>query len=143
MMKTQNTCSLDSTCYQPAEGYADTTWGPLPACRDCAEKRGLEVKPSTMDHLTRFVIESFLIGKTFCGADRRRNAMVLRLAKLDGTYCEVAQIIMRYHRRRLDETTMLQRDWQTKVSRRPSRGRHHDSWSIREKYVTCSQMRGW
>jgi hypothetical protein len=35
------------------------------------------------------------------------------------------------------EVTLRQRDWQTKVSRRPQRGRHHDSWSIRERYVTC------
>lgn len=32
---------------------------------------------------------------------------------------------------------LVQRDWQTKVSRRPQRGRHHDSWTIREKYVRC------
>ena len=33
------------------------------------------------------------------------------------------------------EVTICQRKWQSKVSRRPSRGRHHDSWEIREKYV--------
>lgn len=33
------------------------------------------------------------------------------------------------------EQTLLQRHWQTHTSRRPSRGRNHDSWSIREKYV--------
>ena len=32
----------------------------------------------------------------------------------------------------------LQIDWRTKVSRRPQRGRHHDSWSIREKYARCA-----
>ena len=33
---------------------------------------------------------------------------------------------------------LTQRDWQSKVSRRPQRGRHHDSWAIREKYVRCA-----
>ena len=31
--------------------------------------------------------------------------------------------------------TTTQADWRTKVSRRPQRGRHHDSWQIREKYT--------
>jgi len=32
-----------------------------------------------------------------------------------------------------------QQKWATNVSRRPQRGRHHDSWSIREKYVRYSE----
>lgn len=31
---------------------------------------------------------------------------------------------------------LKQRKWQTSVSRRPQRGNHHDSWLIREQYVT-------
>jgi hypothetical protein len=31
--------------------------------------------------------------------------------------------------------TDVQRTWQTRVSRRPMRGNHHDSWAIRESYV--------
>ena len=31
-----------------------------------------------------------------------------------------------------------QRKWADKVSRRPQRGNHHDSWAIREKYVRCA-----
>jgi hypothetical protein len=31
--------------------------------------------------------------------------------------------------------TVTQRKWQASVSRRPARGRHHDSWAIREGYV--------
>lgn len=33
--------------------------------------------------------------------------------------------------------TIKQREWQTKVSKRPQRGRHHDSHPIRERYVRC------
>ena len=38
----------------------------------------------------------------------------------------------------LRSVTLSQRHWQTNVSRRPQKGRHHDSWAIREKYVRCS-----
>lgn len=37
----------------------------------------------------------------------------------------------------LKRDTLWQREWGTKVSRRPARGRHHDSWSIRERYIRC------
>jgi hypothetical protein len=31
-----------------------------------------------------------------------------------------------------------QRTWGTKISRRPQRGRNHDSWKTREMYVRCA-----
>jgi len=37
----------------------------------------------------------------------------------------------------LKRDTEWQRYWGSKVSRRPARGNHHDSWSIRERYVRC------
>ncbi len=37
----------------------------------------------------------------------------------------------------LRRDTLWQREWGTKVSRRPARGNHHDSWSIRERYMRC------
>lgn len=33
--------------------------------------------------------------------------------------------------------TLTQSEWRTKTSRRPQRGKHHDSWSIREGYARC------
>jgi|DEB0MinimDraft_10_1074344.scaffolds.fasta_scaffold235381_2 hypothetical protein len=42
----------------------------------------------------------------------------------------------RAEKQRMD--TLWQVNWRTKVSRRPQRGRHHDSWSIREKYARCA-----
>ena len=42
----------------------------------------------------------------------------------------------RADKQRMD--TLMQTNWRTKVSRRPQRGRHHDSWSIREKYARCA-----
>lgn len=50
----------------------------------------------------------------------------------------VMRLIMDRRRWWLEERTRSQRRWQSKVSRRPQRGRHHDSWAIREKYVRCT-----
>jgi hypothetical protein len=35
----------------------------------------------------------------------------------------------------LRRSIVMQRHWQARVSRRPQRGRHHDSWDGRERYV--------
>lgn len=50
--------------------------------------------------------------------------------------------IVRKNRWWLDHDTVQQRKWQTNVSRRPARGRHHDSWAIREKYVRWNPTKG-
>ena len=39
-------------------------------------------------------------------------------------------------------TIETQRKWQASVSRRPARGKHHDSWEIRERYVRCNATKG-
>lgn len=87
---------------------------------------------------SRYVIEMFFIGATNHPVDNKRNALALRIAKAEGCYDEVLSEIRRRRAVRLQETIRSQRHWQTNVSRRPQRGRHHDSWSIREKYVRCS-----
>lgn len=103
---------------------------------DDDESRHPHTPPASYDEITKFAIEQhFLSSATMVPVDRKRAALCLRLGKQEGYYDEVAAFIMRLHRHRLDSMTMLQRDWQTKVSRRPQRGRHHDSWSIRERYV--------
>jgi|11BtaG_2_1085332.scaffolds.fasta_scaffold07401_5 hypothetical protein len=38
----------------------------------------------------------------------------------------------------LKRDTLWQRKWGTRVSSRPGRGNHHDSWATREAYVRCS-----
>lgn len=38
----------------------------------------------------------------------------------------------------LRRDTEWQREWGMKVSRRPHRGNHYDSWAARETYVRCS-----
>ena len=37
----------------------------------------------------------------------------------------------------LKRDTEWQREWGASVSKRPGRGNHHDSWTIREGYVRC------
>jgi hypothetical protein len=64
--------------------------------------------------------------------------MALREAKRLGIYPQAARLAMAQRQSRLAYVTRLQRDWQSKVSHRPQRGRHHDSWKIREKYVRAA-----
>ncbi len=70
--------------------------------------------------------------------DYTRNALAIRAAREVGLESVVTEIILAKRRESLIWFTRTQRDWQTKVSRRPARGRHHDSWSIRERYVRCT-----
>lgn len=52
----------------------------------------------------------------------------------------VLGLILARRRYFLTEATLRQRRWQASVSRRPQRGRHHDSWAMREKYVRCGPL---
>lgn len=97
-----------------------------------------------MDEATKLLIKKHaylnMIGKTSGWVDNARNVVILRGARAtsEDEYLMVLRMILdgrAEHRRWL---TLVQRDWQTKVSRRPQRGNHHDSWSIREKYVRCA-----
>jgi len=67
----------------------------------------------------------------------KKTALALRLAKSEGvaTYVMAVHYALERRRERLTHDTLVQRKWQTNVSRRPQRGNHHDSWAIREKYV--------
>lgn len=78
-----------------------------------------------------------MIRATHGPADNLANAYAIRLARVNGDEALVMAMI-RYRRAGwLTTQTLWQRQWQTKVSRRPQRGRHHDSWAIRESYVAC------
>lgn len=68
----------------------------------------------------------------------KMTAIALRAAKAEGheTYMLALGYALERRRQRLTYDTVTQRQWQTRVSRRPQRGNHHDSWSNREKYMT-------
>ena len=88
-----------------------------------------------MSPLDLFVFSEFITGGTNAPVDNRRNALALKLARQLGCYDEVVAIIKQRRARWLTWHTLRQRQWATNVSRRPQRGRHHDSWAIRESYV--------
>jgi hypothetical protein len=62
----------------------------------------------------------------------------ITLADRMGMRSEAMAMLVQRGKARLAWHTDTQREWQASVSRRPARGRHHDSWSIREKYVRCN-----
>lgn len=82
----------------------------------------------------------YILGVTSTGMDGARTAIALRSAKAQSpeTYREVQRMAMRKRAEFLTTRTMWQRKWMASVSRRPARGRHHDSWAIRERYARCS-----
>lgn len=76
-------------------------------------------------------------GVTSSPSDLLSAAVALRVARAEGVYAEALAIIKA---RRADYRTWLyrtQRRWQ-RETRRPSRARHHDSVSIRERYVRAA-----
>lgn len=86
-----------------------------------------------------YAIEQFFVGRTTHLTDNKRNVLVMRLAKeMNPATCAVVmEVILRARREHLTWLTMTQREWQ-RQTRRQGRARHHDSVSIREKYVRCA-----
>jgi hypothetical protein len=66
---------------------------------------------------------------------KAKMAAALRDAKARGYEDLALQALLSRRRQRLNTATVLQRKWQSKISRRPGRQRHHDSAEIRERYV--------
>ena len=69
--------------------------------------------------------------------DRIMQVILIRSAQTPEDRQLVMRAILDARARWLDWVTTTQRKWQASISRRPARGRHHDSWDIREKYVRC------
>lgn len=65
-----------------------------------------------------------------------KTGMALRDARARGYEDMVRAIWFAARASRLESLTLTQRKWQ-RDTRRPSRARHHDSVTIREKYVRC------
>ena len=90
--------------------------------------------PTHIVSLAPYVFEAGIKG-TGNPVDLAMTGMTLRWAKAHGCYEEAVQYALDRRARRRRWLTLTQRDWQSKVSRRPARGGHHDSWEIRERYV--------
>jgi hypothetical protein len=71
--------------------------------------------------------------------DSKYLALVLKTAKgiSPDAYEYTLGIALAKRRSILARDTEWQRKWGTTVSKRPSRGNHHDSWATRERYVRC------
>lgn len=88
-----------------------------------------------LSHRDWFLFTEFLTGASTHPTDNRRNALAIRMGRDIGCEEDVVAIIKAKRRERLTRLTVWQRKWGARTSRRPQRGRHHDSWAIREAYV--------
>ncbi len=85
-----------------------------------------------MDTATRHAVDLMLgYSLTWSPIDRSKIVVILR------AHPEAMPMVLEKRRLWKQWVTVTQRDWQTKVSRRPSKARHHDSIELREKYVRC------
>lgn len=88
--------------------------------------------------VTAFALDSFVFGATSSPTDRARASIGLAWARQHDCLDDARRLLMRKRAEYLTWLTRTQRHWQASVSRRPARGRHHDSWKIRESYVRCT-----
>lgn len=99
----------------------------------------LDPKKHTEDECVAFVVYREMVSGDHRGiVERKKTAMAIRDAKTCGMEELVFWLAKRAHEGWLDYQTVTQRQWQ-RNTRRPSRARHHDSISIREKYVRCAR----
>ena len=94
-----------------------------------------------MDTTTRFAVRQLV--ESPAGASKGNVVAIKQLAlaltairAIGPDAYEYALAIVRAIRKDgLTTATTRQREWGTRVSKRPGRGNHHDSWAIREGYV--------
>ncbi len=116
----------------------------LQIMKDMAERERAARPPITetfgMDPLL-FHTLALMVGGTDDVRDRKRASIVLGWASTQNarTYDDVLSYVLRERKAWKAYLARTQRQWQSKVSRRPQRGRNHDSWSTREEYVRCSR----
>lgn len=96
-----------------------------------------------MDTTTMFAIrqlvESPARGSKGNVVASKQLALALRAVRAMGqdAYEYALAIVLANRQGALATATAWQREWGSRVSKRPGRGNHHDSWAIREKYIRC------
>jgi hypothetical protein len=90
-----------------------------------------EARQLRADRAAAFLL---IVAGTRYPADLARQVIALRGAT-DAERPIVLRMILDARADWLAWLTRTQRHWQAAVSRRPSRGRHHDSWTLRESYM--------
>lgn len=73
--------------------------------------------------------------RTTAYRDRVQQAILLRSARNPYEKARIRRMILDARASWMEYLTIQQRKWQASVSRRPKRGRNHDSWATRESYV--------
>jgi hypothetical protein len=69
--------------------------------------------------------------------DRIQQGILLRSARNEFEKIQIRRMILNARAAWKIYEQHQQRNWGSKVSRRPQRGNHHDSWATREAYVRC------
>lgn len=82
---------------------------------------------------------ALVIGGTRGVTDDQRALAALAYGRAAGCEALALRMVLAARREWRDELARNARRWATSVSRRPARGCHYDSWSLREKYVRCHQ----
>lgn len=98
----------------------------------------LHVNPLRCRDAEAYAISSIAeSARTTHPSDLAKQALLLRSARTPFEKVRIRRIIIEQRAVWQAYLTTQQRKWQARVSRRPKRGNHHDSWAIREQYVRC------
>lgn len=89
-----------------------------------------------MNALEKRVIED-LMGSTSCLVDRHKQLAILSYAKKRNIESEARRMILAARFNWINWLTVSQRNWQCKTKNK-NKAKHHDSISLREKYVRCN-----
>lgn len=76
-------------------------------------------------------------GLTCAPVDNAKAVLVIRAAEASGDRQLGVRLVVAARRAHRDWLAVTQRRWQ-RHTRRPSRAAHHDSVTIRERYVRCN-----
>lgn len=91
----------------------------------------------TTEQVERLITKWSVYDRMIEGGSRHGVGYALRLAKIEGDYEMAVDIAKAKRRGWLVWLTVTQRQWQSRC-RSEARARHHDSVSIREKYVRAN-----
>ena len=97
-----------------------------------------------MDTTTMFAIRQLVesLARASKGNTVASKQLAIVLRGIEGmgsdAHTYALHLVRLFRKDPLEWATLRQREWGSKVSNRPGRGNHHDSWATREKYVRCS-----
>lgn len=90
-----------------------------------------------MDEYRREAFRMLLSSCTEHRTDRQRALIAFQACSTPQETEWVRELYLARRFAWINSTTANQRKWQCSVSKNPAKGRHHDSWAIREQYMRC------